>query len=579
MTNQLLLLLLLAGDGFTPSPEELRASRTITRASLAAPIRYLASDALQGRAPGSAGDQLAQKYLEQRFRALGLEPGAPEGGYRQPLELLSITGTPAVMQLRGKDGGELQLKLLKDFIAVAGRAAPESRLDGAELVFVGYGIVAPEFQWDDYKGADLRGKVLLIMNSDPEDDPNLFAGKVRLWYGRWDYKYEQAARAGAAGAIIIHTTPSAGYAWQVVQTSWAGEQFDLPGSKVPRPAVEGWVTEEATKQIAALAGRDLEVLRASAQHRDFKPVPLGIRVTTAFQNRVRKIVTANVIGKIAGRDPELRGQAVLYTAHHDHLGKVTDAAPGKDAIYNGAVDNASGVAEMLAVARAFKALRTPPRRSVYFAAVAAEEAGLLGSSYLSQHLPVPAGEVACNINIDGANIWGRSRDLMMIGYGKSDLDQMVEGIARWQGRVVTPDQLPDRGFFYRSDQFSFAKLGIPAAYAESGTDFLGRPQGWGKAQKEKWGPRTTTSRPTSSTRAGTSPARWRTPACTSTWEAWWPTGPRCRSGAPATSSSSRAARRSVRLRHQRRTRKPPSRSGVGLAPTSKFRRRSRHLAL
>ncbi len=486
MTNHFLLLLLLAADGFSPSEDEARAARAITKASLAAPIRYLASDALEGRAPGSAGDQLAQQYLEQRFRAMGLQPGAPEGGYRQPLDLVGVTGAPESLQLRGKSGGELQLKPQKDFIAVAGRAAPESRLDGAELVFVGYGMVAPEFQWDDYKGADLRGKVLLVMNSDPEDDPNLFAGRVRLWYGRWDYKYEQAARSGAAGVLIIHTTPSAGYGWQVVQTSWSGEQFDLPGSKIPRAAVEGWVTEEATKQIASLAGRDLEVLRASAQHRDFRPIPLGIKVTTAFPNRVRKLVTANVIGKLPGSDPALREQAVLYTAHHDHLGKATDARPGKDAVYNGAVDNASGVSELLAVAKAFKALRAPPRRTVYFAAVAAEEAGLLGSSYLAQHLPVPAGNVACNINIDGANIWGRARDLMMIGYGKSDLDQLVEAIARWQGRVVTPDQLPDRGFFYRSDQFSFAKIGIPAAYAESGTDFIGRPPGWGKQQKERW---------------------------------------------------------------------------------------------
>ncbi|HVE84277.1 MAG TPA: M28 family peptidase [Myxococcales bacterium] len=493
MTSSLLLLLL-AGAGasaagamdFKPSPDEARAARSVTRAALASPIRYLASDKLEGRAPGSAGDLLAQQYIEQRFRQMGLEPGAPGGGYRQPLDLVGVTGAPEVMSLRGKDGAEQRLRTMQDFVVVPGRPVPESRVDGAELVFVGYGIVAPEFQWDDYKGADLKGKVLVMMNSDPEDDPNLFAGKVRLWYGRWDYKYEQAARTGAAGALIIHTTPSAGYPWQVVQTSWSGEQFDLPDAPPPRLEMEGWLSEDATKRIAALAGRDLEVLRASAQHRDFKPIPLGVRISAQFKSQVHRITTANVIGKISGRDPALREQVVLYTAHHDHLGKVIDARPGQDGVYNGAVDNASGVAEMLVVARAFQSLRAPPRRTVYFAAVAAEEAGLLGSTYLSQHLPVPAGDVACDINIDGANIWGRARDLMMIGYGKSDLDAAVEAIARWQHRVVTPDQLPDRGFFYRSDQFSFAKLGIPAAYAESGTDFVGRPPGWGKLQKEKW---------------------------------------------------------------------------------------------
>ena len=496
MTISLALLLLAAADGgaaapaaeldFRPSADQARAARAITASGLAAHIRTLASDAMEGRAPGSRGDGLAQQYVERRLRKLGLEPGAPDGGYRQSLELVSVTSAQEVLRLGGPDGGELPLRSRRDFIGVAGYPTPESRLDGAELVFVGYGIVAPEFQWDDYKGTDLRGKVLLVMNSDPEDDPDLFAGKARLWYGRWDYKYEQAARIGAAGALIIHTTPSAGYPWQVVQTSWSGGQFNLPGARPSSLEVQGWVTEEAARRVASLAGRDLEVLRAYAQHRDFRPIPLGIRASIAFRNQVRRITTANVIGKLPGRDPVLRDQAVLYTAHHDHLGKEAPARPGRDAIYNGAVDNASGVAELLAVARAFKALKEPPRRSVYFAAVAAEESGLLGSSFLARHLPVPAGEVACNVNIDGANIWGRARDLTVIGHGKSDLDALVESVARWQGRAVTPDQLPDRGFFYRSDQFSFARVGIPGVYAESGTDFIGRPPGWGRQQKEAW---------------------------------------------------------------------------------------------
>lgn len=475
-----------ASFDFKPTPAELKAARTVTTAGLSSHIRYLASDKLQGRAPATPGDRLAQQYIERQLRSMGLQPGAPDGGYLQPLDLVGVTGNPDTLDFTARDGGTLSLRYHDEFIAVSGHAREESRIDGAEVVFVGYGIVAPEFKWDDYKGADLRGKVLLMMNSDPEEDPDSFAGKVRLWYGRWDYKYESAAKTGAVGAIIIHTTPSAGYPWQVVQTSWSGEQFDLPDQPPPLMEVEAWTTEEATRRLTTLAGRDLEVLRASALRRDFKPVPLGVTLRTAFKNRVERKTTANVIAKLPGRDPALSAQAVLYTAHHDHLGKKQNAKKGEDAIYNGAVDNASGVAELLAVARAFQALPQAPRRSIYFAAVAAEEQGLLGSLYLAQHLPLPAGAIACNINIDGANIWGRSRDLMMIGHGKSDLDQLVEGIARFQHRVVTPDQLPDRGFFYRSDQFSFAKLGVPAAYAESGTDFVGRPPGWGKAQKEQW---------------------------------------------------------------------------------------------
>jgi Zn-dependent M28 family amino/carboxypeptidase len=334
---------------------------------------------------------------------------------------------------------------------------------------------------------DLKGKTLVILNSDPEEDPQLFAGRTRLWYGRWDYKYEQAAKVGAAGAILIHTTPSAGYPWQVVQTSWTGEQFELPATGgEPRLQVKAWTTEEATKRLLKLAGRDLETLRAAAQKRDFRPVPLGVKVSTRFTNQVRRRPTANVLALLPGSDAKLSRQVVLYTAHHDHLGMKEDPKPGEDAIYNGAVDNASGVAALLAVARAFTQLPKAPRRSILFAAVAAEEQGLLGSQYLAEHLPMPAGRIAANVNIDGANILGRTRDITVIGLGKSSLDGVITALAKGQGRVVKADQLSDRGFFYRSDQFNFAKLGIPAAYFGSGMDFVGRPEGWGKQQREVW---------------------------------------------------------------------------------------------
>jgi Zn-dependent M28 family amino/carboxypeptidase len=393
---------------------------------------------------------------------------------------------PAVATV-SRGGEKIDLTYKDDYIAFSGVAAPEARLDEAEIVFVGYGIVAPEYQWDDYKGADLKGKVLLMMNNDPSNDPKLFAGPTRLYYGRWTYKYEIAARQGAAGAIIIHTEPSAGYKWQVVTSSWSGENFSLPTEEGPRVQVKGWTTEEASRRIARLGGKDLDALRAAAEKRDFKPIPLGVALSLALRNDVQKKQTANVIGRLPGRDPVLGGETVLYTAHHDHLGLREAARPGEDVIYNGARDNASGVAALLAIGRAMKALPQPPRRTIVLAAVAAEEQGLLGSEYLAAHPPAPIGRIAANINIDELGIWGRTRDMIMIGKGKSSLDTVVEAIAAAQGRRhIVADQNPDKGYFYRSDQFNLAKRGVPAAYLESGVDVVGKPAGWGKAQHEKF---------------------------------------------------------------------------------------------
>jgi Zn-dependent M28 family amino/carboxypeptidase len=345
--------------------------------------------------------------------------------------------------------------------------------------------VAPEYGWDDFKGADVKGKVLVVMNNDPEDDPQLFAGKTRLYYGRWDYKYEQAARVGAAGAIIIHTEPSAGYKWQVVQTSWTGEQFALPQEGGPQIQIKAWATEDASRGIARLGGQDLDALRASAQKRDFKPVPLGVTVDLTLQNDVQKKQTGNVLGRLPGSDPALASQAVIFTAHHDHLGLNEDAKPGEDAIYNGALDNATGVSAMLAIAKAMTELPTRPRRSLLFGAWAAEEQGLLGSKYFAAHPTIAPGRLAANINMDGMNIWGRTKDITMIGLGKSNLDDWVLALAAMQGRHVVPDQFPDKGFFYRSDQFPLAKVGVPAAYFDAGTEVIGKPEGWGrKAQQE-----------------------------------------------------------------------------------------------
>ena len=496
----LLLLPALAGAATPAAPPvtaaEKAAAKAITEDELRGHTRFLASDLLEGRAPATRGDRLAQEYILAQMESLGLEPGAPEGGWIQKVPLVGIVGkVPEKLIVEPSDTPERrsrsQLKVLsftklEDYVAFSGTQKPQSQVENAELVFVGYGIVAPEFQWDDYKDVDVKGKVLLMMNNDPEDDPKTFAGKTRLWYGRWDYKYSIAAQKGAVGAFIIHTQPSAGYPWQVVQTSWSRERFELPYEGEPRVEIKGWFTDDASKKIAALGGQDLDRLRAAALKRDFRPTPLGVTLSFAIENTVQTKESGNVIGKLPGSDPRLAREAVLYTAHHDHLGMKTDPKPGEDAIFNGALDNASGIGTMLAIAKAFGELPKAPRRTVYFAAVAAEEQGLLGSEYLARRPPVEPGRIAANINIDGVSIFGRTKDLTVIGLGKSDLDRTMLALAKMQGRVVKPDQFPDRGFFYRSDQFNFAKIGVPAAYFDSGTDVIGKPAGWGTKKIEEW---------------------------------------------------------------------------------------------
>jgi Zn-dependent M28 family amino/carboxypeptidase len=470
----------------TVTPAEKAAAQAIRPELLRAHVRFLAHDLLEGRGPASRGDQLTQAYLAAQMEALGLEPAGPGGSWFQPFDIVGInTHAPEVLPVT-KGGEKVELRYREDYIAFSGVQQPEAGFPEAEIVFAGYGIVAPEYGWDDFKGQDMKGKVLLVMNNDPEDDPALFAGKTRLYYGRWGYKYEQAARAGAAGAIIIHTTPSAGYPWQVVQSSWSGEQFELPYEGGPQVQLKSWVTEDAARKIAKLAGQDLDALRAAAQKKDFRPVPLGVRLGIALRNDVKKKQTANVIGRLPGRDPALSAQAVVYTAHHDHLGVKEGAKAGEDAIYNGAYDNATGTAALLAIARAATALPQRPRRSLLFAAVAGEEQGLLGSQYFAGHPTVPAGQLAANINMDGMAINGRTKDLTMIGLGKSSLDDWILALAAMQGRTVKPDQFPDKGFFYRSDQFSLAKVGVPAAYFDEGIEVIGKPEGWGKKQKEEY---------------------------------------------------------------------------------------------
>jgi Zn-dependent M28 family amino/carboxypeptidase len=462
-----------------------KAAKAIDRSSLEAPIRFLADDLLEGRGPASRGDETAQLYLASTLQLLGYQPILPNGEWQQRFEIVGIKSeVPKTWEF--KTGGQtVDLKWWDDFIGAGGAQEPTAALRDAELVFVGYGIQAPEYKWDDFKGVDLKGKVLVMMNNDPDWDPKLFEGNRRLYYGRWTYKYESAARQGAAAAIIIHTTPSAGYPWQVVQTSWGGEQFELPAAGEPRIQFRAWATEDATRKLFQAAGKDLGKLIEQARSRDFKPVPLGITTSLTFTNRLDKTRTTNVLGLLPGSDPKLKDEVVVYTAHHDHLGIGQPDKRG-DKIYNGAVDNASGCAEVLAIAKAYTLLPQRPRRSILIAFVAAEEQGLLGSQYLATHPPVPAGRIAANINYDGGNVLGRTRDLTEIGLGKSSLDAIVQALAARQGRKLVGDPFPDRGFFYRSDQFSFAKVGVPAIHPAAGTDFIGRPAGWGKEQASEY---------------------------------------------------------------------------------------------
>jgi Zn-dependent M28 family amino/carboxypeptidase len=468
-----------------PGAVEQAARSYITRASLEAPIRFLSSDLLEGRGPATRGDQLARLYLQTRLEGMGYQPAFANGAWQQPFDIVGIRGQfPSSWSFQGR-GERVDLAWRDDYIAASGVQSDSVSIEDAELVFVGYGIQAPEFRWDDFKGANLAGKILLMMNNDPDWDPNLFAGKRRLYYGRWDYKYESAARQGAAGAIIIHTTASAGYPWQVVQSSWGGEQFQLPAGKEARVRVTAWATEDAVRRLLKASGYELDKLVAAAHTREFHPLPLGIRTSLSFTNKLASVQTANVGGVLPGSDPTLAVQAVVLSAHHDHFGVGEPDASG-DRIYHGAVDNASGCAQVLAAAQALAALPERPRRTVLALFVAGEERGLLGSKYYVEHPSFAPGRIAADINIDNGNIFGRTRDVTSIALGKSSLDAVAARIAATQGRVVKGDQFPDRGYYYRSDQFSFAHVGVPALFFDDGTDFIGRPPDWGRQQIEQW---------------------------------------------------------------------------------------------
>jgi Zn-dependent M28 family amino/carboxypeptidase len=456
----------------------------ITAPGMLRDIAAISDDSTQGRAPGTPGDARARSYLVRRLMEIGFQPGAEGGSWEQPITFVGLTvAPPAGWDFTGP-AGNASFRWDAEFIGGSGVQAARADIHDAELVFVGYGIQAPEYQWDDFKGADLKGRVLLVMNNDPDWDPALFAGQRRLQYGRWDYKYESAARQGAAAVIILHTDSSAAYGWNVVRRSWSGTLFELPAGDEPRLQFKAWMTEPAVRRLLALAGKDLDPLIAAAKSRDFVPVPLGVRTSLAFDVNVERVQTANVVGVLPGSSA-LKDEAVVLSAHHDHLGVGAPDSTG-DAIHNGALDNATGCAKELAIAEALAATRPRPKRSVLAVFVAGEEQGLLGSRYYVAHPTVPLARIAADINFDAGDILGRTRDVAVIGKGKCDLEDRLAALAARQHRVVVDEAEPDKGAYYRSDQLSFARGGVPSIYFGAGLDFIGRPAAWGKEKQAEY---------------------------------------------------------------------------------------------
>ena len=470
-----------------PLPLAAQAPRpAITAAEIDGHLRFLSSDLLEGRAPATRGGKLTTEYIASQLRAAGVAPGVGDS-YFQPVPIEIVGAERATIRVAASGKATATLRDPDDVVVWAGSATTASRARG-EVVFVGYGATAPEYRWDDFKGVDLKGKILLVLVNDPpapSSEPKLFGGKAMTYYGRWTYKFEEAERRGAAGMLIVHTTERAGYPWHTVVGSWAKEQRMLPRDPaLPAPlGVRGWVTDSAAGAMLRQAGLDLGRLRRQAESRAFRPVATGITLDVAFTSQVQRLESDNVVGVVPGSDPALRGEYVALSAHWDHLG-IGPAADG-DSIYNGALDNASGVADMLAVARA-AAAGPRPRRSLLFVFVTAEESGLLGSEYFAARPTVPVAKIAANVNVDGGNLLGRSRNLTVLGDTKSSLGPQLAALVRPDGMRLAPEDHPERGYFYRSDHFSFAKAGVPAVSVGAGSDYVGRPAGWGEAQREEY---------------------------------------------------------------------------------------------
>ncbi len=467
------------------------AVSAITADSLMSHIRVLASDAYEGRAPGTRGEDSTVAYLETQFRGMGLLPGNPDGTYIQNVALMGFTSTPtASLSVAGRT---IPLRSPDDFVAVSRHDKPRIDVRNSDVVFVGYGVVAPEYGWDDYKDVDVRGKTIVMLINDPAIpsasdttrlDETMFKGKAMTYYGRWTYKYEIASEKGAAAAIIVHETGPAGYPYEVVKGSWGFENMDIDPPSPNRVPVEAWMHLDKVRELFAASGQDFDELKQQAIRRDFRPVPLGATATISVRNSVRRIQSRNVVARLPGSDSALANEVVIYTSHWDHLGRDTTATG--DQIFNGALDNASGTAALIELARAFKSLPTPPKRSIVFLAVTAEEKGLLGAKYYAEHPLYPLDRTVANINMDGMNQFGRTKDIVIVGMGNSTMDDVLVAAAADQGRTIVPDPEPEKGFFYRSDQFELAKQGVPVLYTDSGIDFVGKDSTFGVRKREEY---------------------------------------------------------------------------------------------
>jgi Zn-dependent M28 family amino/carboxypeptidase len=460
-------------------------------------IRALSSDAFEGRLPGTPGEERTVEYLTGEFQKLGLKPGNTDGTFIQKVPLVGITGTEAKpLVVSGK--ARATFKWRDDVVAWTKHVADGASIENSDLVFVGYGVVAPEYSWDDFKGVDLKGKTLVVLVNDPQVpdaadpaklDARTFNGAAMTYYGRWTYKFEEAARQGAAGALIIHETGPAGYPFAVVQGN-LGEKFDLvtPDKNLRRANIEGWLSLDAAKRLLKMGGQDFDALKKQATTREFKPVALGLKASLAVKNTMRTIESRNVLAKLEGSDPALEDEYIVYTAHWDHFG-IGEPDPNgdmNDKIYNGALDNASGVASMLEMARAFTQVKPAPKRSILFVAVTAEEQGLLGSQYYAVTPVYPLVKTLANINVDGINQWGPTKDITVIGLGASDLDDYLRDAAAEQSRTLRPDPESEKGFYYRSDHFNFAKQGVPALYTDTGVEFVGKPGEYSKQKRDEY---------------------------------------------------------------------------------------------
>ncbi len=464
--------------------EALAAMRTIDAERIRAHVKFLADDLLEGRGTGQRGGDVAAAYIATQFALDGLKPTGDGGSYLQQVPLVGVSTQPETTFAIAPESGEpMTLRQLEDYVATDASQQPASDID-APIVFVGYGIEAPEFKWDDYKGADLRGKALLMLvNEPPSDDPSFFGGKALTYYGRWTYKYEEALRRGAVAAILIHKTEMASYGWEVVRNSWSGENSFLK-AEGPQLKAAGWVTLATARRVAQASGQDLEQWLARANSRDFRPIPLPLTLKAHMVSKLRSFTSSNVLATLPGSDPRLKTEAVVYSAHYDHLG-IRPGMPG-DNIFNGAMDNATGCGILLELARAYSSAAQRPKRSVLFAAVTAEEQGLRGSQYLGLHPPIPAGKIALDLNYDDLPAFGTAEEVEVAGAERTSFYPIVEATARQFELGIRPDPHPESGHYYRSDHFSLARVGIPSFSIKEGEKYKGHPREWGAQQNREY---------------------------------------------------------------------------------------------